>query len=76
MQDWRSYVREGKRFAKEKPLRTAIALVLIIGIFLMGWWQGQRKGANAAPGGRKVLYYVDPMNPAHTSPVPVWRHAA
>ena len=70
MQDWRSYVREGKRFAKEKPLRTAIALVLIIGIFLMGWWQGQRKAANAAPGGRKVLYYVDPMNPAHTSPSP------
>ena len=55
---------------KKETSSHSLALVFIIGIFLMGWWQGQRKAANAAPGGRKVLYYVDPMNPAHTSPSP------
>jgi len=70
MLDWKSYVREGKKYVKEKPLGAVIALVLILGIFLTGFWQGQRKAASAVPGGRKVLYYVDPMNPAHTSPEP------
>ena len=40
--------------------------------FLAGAHYGQRQTASgdAAGGGPKILYYVDPMNPAHTSPEP------
>jgi Cu(I)/Ag(I) efflux system membrane fusion protein len=46
-------------------------LILLAVLFLVGSWYGQRNaaGPNAA-GSRRILYYVDPMNPAHTSPEP------
>lgn len=70
MMDWKTSVREGGSYVREKPLRVVIALAVIVGIFLAGSWQGQGKAAKTDPKDRKVLYYVDPMNPAHTSPEP------
>jgi membrane fusion protein, copper/silver efflux system len=54
--------------------RVAYGLLLaacMAGGFLMGSYQGQRK-ARTSPvsGDRRVLYYVDPMNPTHTSDQP------
>ena len=46
-------------------------MLLCAVFFLAGTWYGKdRGGGTAGPGGRKILYYVDPMNPAHTSPEP------
>jgi len=38
-----------------------------LGLFLVGVWTGQRfsGGGPAAAGGRKVLYWVDPMHPSY-----------
>jgi membrane fusion protein, copper/silver efflux system len=44
------------------------AVLLFFICFIAGSWYGQRQGAKAVA--RKILYYVDPMNPAHTSPEP------
>ena len=45
--------------------------VILVVLFLAGSWHGQRKAAGQrAAGSRQILYYVDPMNPAHTSPEP------
>jgi membrane fusion protein, copper/silver efflux system len=45
--------------------------VLLVGSFLAGSWYAHRDGStNATPGGRKVLYYVDPMHPAYKSDKP------
>jgi membrane fusion protein, copper/silver efflux system len=53
----------------KKPVYLAAALVVVVGIsFLAGSWFHSRKAP--AAGGRKILHYVDPMNPAHTSPEP------
>jgi membrane fusion protein, copper/silver efflux system len=47
-----------------------LLMVLVI-LFLSGSWYGKRQVATQAPAGsRPILYYVDPMNPAHTSPTP------
>ncbi len=46
----------------------AIAAVLAVAVclFLAGLWTGRRSpGVAAAAGGRKVLYWVDPMHPAY-----------
>ncbi|MBI5684963.1 MAG: efflux RND transporter periplasmic adaptor subunit [Verrucomicrobia bacterium] len=41
------------------------------GVFVSGHWFGKRGDAAAnGAGGRKVLYYVDPMNPSHTTDKP------
>ena len=52
-------------------LYAAAVLLIAAGAFWAGSFNGHR---NAAPpgavGGRAVLYYVDPMNPAHTSDKP------
>jgi len=46
-------------------------LVCVIAAFLFGSVQGRRQaGAAAGAGARKILYYVDPMNPSHTSDKP------
>ncbi len=46
-------------------------LIVVAGLFLAGSWHGHRKATGQqAAGGRRILYYVDPMNPAHTSPEP------
>lgn len=49
----------------------AIAAMLVGGAFVVGVRYGETRRATAIPGGeRKVLYYVDPMNPSHTSDKP------
>ncbi len=46
-------------------------LVCVLVAFLFGSAQGRRQtGGDAGAGGRKILYYVDPMNPSHTSDKP------
>jgi membrane fusion protein, copper/silver efflux system len=52
----------------QKALSAAIVLMLLSGAFLAGSWVTHRY--SAAGGGRKILYYVDPMNPSHTSDKP------
>lgn len=48
-----------------------VILVILAALFLAGSWHGQRKAAGQrAAESRQILYYVDPMNPAHTSPEP------
>jgi membrane fusion protein, copper/silver efflux system len=50
---------------------TAIVVILLVGSFLAGSWYTHRDDpTNAATGGRKVLYYVDPMHPAYRSDKP------
>lgn len=50
--------------------RTALVLlaVLVPAAFLAGWLASRGGGPGA--GGRKALYYVDPMNPSFRSPEP------
>jgi RND family efflux transporter MFP subunit len=54
--------------------RTACSLLVlsaIIGVFLAGaWYGGGGEGRAAAPGARKILYYVDPMHPSYRSDTP------
>lgn len=46
-------------------------LIVLVILFLSGLWYGKRQVATQkAAGSRPILYYVDPMNPAHTSPKP------
>ena len=55
-----------------KKLFYAVLLIALLGgAFVSGSWYG-RKGVDqkGAAAGRKVLYYVDPMNPAHTTNKP------
>lgn len=48
----------------------ALAMVAILLVtFVAGSWFGRRGGGNTAES-RRILHYVDPMNPAHTSPEP------
>jgi hypothetical protein len=48
-----------------------LLLVIILGAFMLGSWSA-RGGAGKSQDskGRRILHYVDPMNPAHTSPEP------
>jgi RND family efflux transporter MFP subunit len=46
-----------------------VLVLLLVMAFLFGSWHGYRNHPKAA-GNRTVLYYVDPMNPAHTSSEP------
>ena len=52
---------------RDKKYYIIVSLVLLI-VFLGGAWYGSHRGGQ--PGSRRILYYVDPMNPAHTSPEP------
>jgi RND family efflux transporter MFP subunit len=40
-------------------------VLLVIAAFLGGYWYSRHSAGSGASGGRKVLYYVDPMNPGH-----------
>jgi len=56
-------------------MRKLLLISLVLGCTVLAFFAGQSRGSHraAAPpaaGGRKVLYYVDPMNPAHTSDRP------
>ncbi|MHC1745459.1 MAG: efflux RND transporter periplasmic adaptor subunit [Syntrophobacteraceae bacterium] len=48
------------------PSVVVVALLVLTAFLLGTWLGGQRSGKSDSPG-RRVLYYVDPMNPAHTS---------
>jgi membrane fusion protein, copper/silver efflux system len=56
----------------KRPLNIALLLLLLIVSFMGGSWYNQHKTGKEEnnEGSRKVLYYVDPMNPAHTSDKP------
>ena len=55
----------------KKFLYPVLILILLAGTFLAGYWRTPRETTgNGASGGRQVLYYVDPMNPSHTSDQP------
>jgi hypothetical protein len=57
----------------KKSIYTYAILVLVIFMvaFLLGSWYGRSDIAQSKDSrGRRILYYVDPMNPAHTSPEP------
>jgi Cu(I)/Ag(I) efflux system membrane fusion protein len=50
-------------------------LTIMLALLVVAYWAGvqrgrQNAGAHPAQGTRQVLYYVDPMNPAHTSDKP------
>jgi membrane fusion protein, copper/silver efflux system len=44
--------------------------ILIPAAFVAGWLAHRGNGSSAGSGDRKVLYYVDPMNPSFRSPEP------
>jgi RND family efflux transporter MFP subunit len=78
---WNPSQKENRRTSRWEVLKwfkkelfyasTAAFLALLVAAFLAGSWHGSHKAAPAgAAGERKILYYVDPMNPAHTSPEP------
>ena len=49
-----------------RTLVTAVVVLGAVGLFLAGLWIGRRSGAGAAAaGGKKVLYWVDPMHPSY-----------
>jgi hypothetical protein len=45
-------------------------LMLVAVLFGAGSWYGKTVAGQNAAGGRRILHYVDPMNPAHTSAEP------
>ncbi len=45
-------------------------LFLLAVLFLAGSWYGKTVAEQKTAGGRRILHYVDPMNPAHTSAEP------
>ena len=54
-----------------KRLALISCLVAIgLGAFLLGARFGPRHAPATRAEARQILYYVDPMNPAHTSPKP------
>lgn len=53
-----------------KRIFLLLAAALAIAAFAGGVWFSQRAAPKTANGGRKILHYVDPMNPAHTSDKP------
>jgi len=49
----------------------ALVVLAVLGAYWAGSRHGQREaGRDESAGGRQILYYVDPMNPAHTSDKP------
>jgi membrane fusion protein, copper/silver efflux system len=55
----------------KKFFRSMIYVVIAATFLGVGVWFGHGTTSNSkASGGRKILYYVDPMNPAHTTPGP------
>ncbi|MDP2045223.1 MAG: efflux RND transporter periplasmic adaptor subunit, partial [Deltaproteobacteria bacterium] len=55
----------------KKYWHVPVLLFLLVVLFLAGSWYGQRNvDPQTSAGNRRILYYVDPMNPTHTSPKP------
>jgi membrane fusion protein, copper/silver efflux system len=48
-----------------------IVLCLLVGVLLLAaYWYGYRQGEKTLSAQRKILYYIDPMNPAYRSDKP------
>ncbi len=47
-----------------------LLVLILLAAFLTGTFYGSFRARPAPPTPRRILYYVDPMNPAHTSPEP------
>ena len=55
----------------KRLLVSVLGLALLAGVFCAGSWYGHRHSRSGeGGGGPRILYYVDPMNPAHTSDQP------
>jgi membrane fusion protein, copper/silver efflux system len=55
----------------KKYLYVASLLALTLSAFLAGYWYSQKKSpVRISTGDRKILYYIDPMNPAYKSDKP------
>jgi len=57
-----------------KIVRILLMILLVVAVFVAGFgygrWYGKNAGGAAQKGGRKILYYVDPMHPAYKSDKP------
>jgi len=57
-----------------KTLRALLMILLVVAVFAAGFgygrWYGKTAGGAAQTGGRKILYYVDPMHTAYKSDKP------
>ena len=53
-----------------KPVVVGAVLLIVIGAFVTGRYTGRPGQASEHGGTRRVLYYVDPMNPAYRSNKP------
>ncbi|HEY5912986.1 MAG TPA: efflux RND transporter periplasmic adaptor subunit [Verrucomicrobiae bacterium] len=56
-------------------MKRFLYLGIVVGLIAAAYWAGSRSGrqslaAGSSLGARRILYYVDPMNPAHTSDKP------
>lgn len=48
-----------------------LAVILVVASFVAGYWYNQQRGTGSGiTGSRKILYYVDPMNPGFKSDKP------
>jgi RND family efflux transporter MFP subunit len=55
----------------KKYWHVPVFLLIVVVLFLAGSWYGQGKvESQTSAGNRRILYYIDPMNPTHTSPEP------
>jgi Cu(I)/Ag(I) efflux system membrane fusion protein len=64
-QDWQVHT------VLKKYWPVPVFVFILAGLFLTGSWYGQSKATGQrAAGSRRILCYVDPMNPSHTSPEP------
>src|SRR3989339_195761 len=58
-------------YTKPFYLYGLIFFILLVGFLAGSWYEKPRvTKMGETRSGRKILYYVDPMNPAHTSPEP------
>ncbi|MCL5744694.1 MAG: efflux RND transporter periplasmic adaptor subunit [Acidobacteria bacterium] len=57
-----------------KIVRALLMILLVVAVFVAGFgygrWYGKSAGGAAQKGGRKILYWVDPMHPAYKSDKP------
>jgi len=68
--DSNNALRQNQTFLK-KHWYVPVLLISLAILFLVGSWYGQRKAVSQkGTGERRILHYVDPMNPSHTSPEP------
>ena len=66
----KAWLARAREVIVRKPVYLAFCLV-ILAAFGVGAWYGSRQWGQAGTAkSRRILHYVDPMNPAHTSPEP------